>query len=203
MDKVNPSVRDRLLATAMVAAPLLLLASTVAYVMGDGLGEDQAGGVLQMYAAAAFVLAIVGLTQLVEATHPRAAAVLTLVGALGCVGAAGYAINSIYAAIGPVDLNENVDGPAGQLALQWPGILFPLAFIGIGILLLRARVGPPWAGIALVLGGILFPVSRIGSIEALAPVSDALLLVGLAPLGLALLRGRHRAPTAEPTSQPA
>lgn len=203
MDHVHPSVHDRLFGAAMIIAPVLLLASTIAAVLGEGLGEDQAGGVLQMYAAAAFFLAIIGLTRLIEATAPRAAAALTVFGAFGVAGAAGYAINSIYAAIGPVNLNENVDGSAGQLALQTPGILFPLTFIGIGIFLLRGHVEPRWSGIALILGGVLFPVSRIGSIDALAPVPDALLLIGLVPLGLALLKGRAPATTTSGTTQPA
>lgn len=192
MDDSTPSPRHRVLGAGMIIAPLLLLASTVASVAGDGLGRDQAGGVLQMYAAAAFVLAVIGLTQLVDDAYPRASAVLTVIGALGCCGAAGYAINSIYVAIGTIDLNENVDGAAaaGQWALRSPGILFPLAFIGLGIALLKAGVEPRWSGAALILGGILFPVTRIGSIDALAPLPDVLLFVGLAPLGVTFLRGR-------------
>lgn len=138
------------------------------------------------------MLAMIGLTQISEAFYPRAAAALTLVGALGVAGGVGYGINTVYVAIGATDLNNDVEGLAGPLALQLPGIMFPLAFLGLGVLVFRAPIHPRWCGLALALGAALFPVSRIGSIDVLAPVPDLLFLIGLAPLGWSLLQGQVR-----------
>jgi len=66
----------------------------------------------------------------------------------------------------------------------------PLAWIGIGLALLRGAVQPRWCGAALVIAGLLFPVSRIGDIAALAIVDDLIFLLALAPLGLAIMQGR-------------
>ncbi len=79
---------------------------------------------------------------------------------------------------------------AGQLALQLPGIVFPLSFIAIGVALVRARTQPRWCGIVLTLAAALFPVSRIGDVEVLAIAVDVLFLVALVPLGWAILHGR-------------
>jgi len=179
----------------MIAAPALLLASTVTSVAGGGLGEDQAGGVIQVYAMAAFMMTVVGLTRACADPFPRAAAVLMLVGALGVAGGVAYGINSIYADIGSVDLNDNVEGAAGPLALQLPGILFPLTFVALGAALVRAHAKPRWCAIALAVAGVLFPVSRIGGVEILAVVADIVFLLALAPLGWTILQGRELAPT--------
>ncbi len=186
----DPTLRTTLFGVAMIMAPLLLLVSTITSVIGEGLGEDQAGGIIQVYAMAGFLLVTIGLTQLLEDVVPRAAAVLTLLGALGVAAGVGYGINAIYTDIGTLDLNNDVEGVAAPLALQLPGILFPLSFLALGVALYRARVQPRWCGLAIALGAVLFPVSRIGSIDVLAPVPDVLFLLGLAPLGWSLVQGR-------------
>ena len=175
---------------AMVVAPLLLLVSTIASVIGNGLGEDKVGGIIQVYAMAGFLLVTIALTQLCEDVSPRAAAVLTLLGTLGAAAGVGFGINAIYADIGTLNLNNDVEGLVAPLSLQLPGILFLLSFLALGVVLYRARVQPRWCGLAIALGAVLFPVSRIGSIDMLAPVPDLLFLVGLAPLGWALVQGR-------------
>ncbi len=182
--------RTRLLGAAMIAAPALLLASTVAHTAGGGLGEDQAGGVIQVYAMAAFMVAVVGLTRACEGPFPRTAAVMLLIGAIGVAGGVAYGINSIYVDLGSIDLNENVEGTAGPLALQLPGLLFPLTFVVLGVALARAQTEPRWCAIALAVAGVLFPISRIGGIEILAVIADAVFLLALVPLGWRILQGR-------------
>ena len=196
MDSSTP--RQRLMGAAMLIAPVLLLASTIAHVAGSGLGEDQTGGVIQVYAFAAFFVVLIGLTGMLEGVAPRAAAALTVTGALGLAAGAGYGINSIYAALGTIDINDNVENAAGPLALQMPGILFPLTFIALGVLLMRARVEPRWSPPLLIAAAIAFPLSRIPSVEPLALVADSLFLLALVPLGLEQLRGR--APRAAPAA---
>ena len=197
--------RTKLLGIAAIVAPLLLLASTAAAVRGNGLGDDMVGGIIQIYAMAMFMLAAIGLTRAIEDRLPRLAALLTLVAALGVAGGVGYGVLGVYIDLGAVDINEMGEG---VLTLQGPGALFPLAFAGIGFAFLRLAAEPRWCGVALIAGGLLFPVTRIGSIDALAPLADVLLIVGLAPLGWQLVQGRLRAGASDvamggTTTQPA
>ena len=188
MRQHSTSARARLLGAAMIGAPALLLVSTMVYAAGGGINNDRAGGIIQVYALAAWILVVIGLTQILEVPFPRAAAVLTLIGALGVTGGIAYGIDSIHLAATGVSAEDL--GAAGPLALQIPGLLFPLAHIGVGVGLLRAKVQPRWSGIALIVAAILFPASRIPAIAALAIAADALFILALAPLGWAILQGR-------------
>jgi hypothetical protein len=185
----------------MIAGPLLLLASTVVGVTGDGIGESGPSGVLQVYAMVGLLFAVVAVTGICEAWFPRAAAGMTLIGAVGIAGGVAYGINGIYLMNGATDLNSEVAGVTPHLVLHIPGLLLPATFIGLGFLLFRTSLQPRWCGPALMAGGVLFPISRIGEIPALAPVPDALFLLGLLPLGLALLTGRDYS-AAEPKREP-
>jgi hypothetical protein len=172
----------------MIGAPVLLLASTMVYAAGGGINNDRAGGIIQVYAFAAWILVVMGLTQILEVPFPRASAGLTLIGALGVAGGIAYGIDSIHVAATGVSAEDL--GAAGPLALNIPGLLFPLSHIGIGVGLLRANVQPRWSGIVLIMAAILFPASRIPAVAALAIAGDAAFLLALAPLGWATLQGR-------------
>jgi hypothetical protein len=55
----------------MIGAPFLLLASTLAYAAGGGVNNDRVGGIIQVYAMAAWILVVIGLTQILEAPFPE------------------------------------------------------------------------------------------------------------------------------------
>lgn len=133
-----------------------------------------------------------GLTRVLSGPFPRFAAVLTVLGALGLAAGAGYAVDHVqFEATGIVVQNL---GTAGVFAMKLPGICFPLAFLGIGLALVRAGVEPRWAGVVLSLAAVMFPVSRIAYIEPLAIAADGLFLAALWPLGWSILQGRNTAP---------
>ncbi len=188
----SPSPRTRVLGGAMIAAPVLTLASTLAYTAGDGMGADPVGGSVQVYAFVATSLAIVGLTRLLEAPLPRVSAVLTILGMLGVAGGVAFGIDSIVYADDPVAALSEQESAAAGLALFLPGITYPLALIGIGLSLAMTGVTARWSALTLALGGLLFPMSRIPGIEPLAVIADVVLLVGLAPIGWSVLTGRWR-----------
>ena len=88
MSSSSAAPTRKLLAVAMIAAPLLILASTATHAFADSFADGEAGGVIQVFAAPAYFLAIAGLAALIATTYPRAAAVLLLTGAIGCTGVA-------------------------------------------------------------------------------------------------------------------
>jgi len=183
----STSPRTRLLGAALIAAPLLLLASSLA----SAAGSEATRGVLGFYAFATFALVVVTLTQSFAATLPRAAAALTVLGVLGAAAGVGFSIDAIHSTLPQsVELIDD-GGTAGVFVANVPGLMVPLAWIGIGIALLRSGVQPRWCGAALVVAGLLFPVSRIGDIAALAVVDDLIFLLALAPLGWAIMQGRE------------
>ncbi len=180
------SPRTRLLGAALVVAPLLLLASSIAWLAGS----EATRGVLGFYAFATFALVVFTLTQAFSDTLPRTAAALTVVGMLGAAAGVGFSIDAIHSTLpNSVELIDD-GGTAGVLVANVPGLMGPLAFIGIGIALLRSGVQPRWCGVALIVAGALFPPSRIGDIPALGAVDDLIFLLALAPLGLAIMSGR-------------
>ncbi len=179
------SPRSRLVGGAFIAAPLLLLGGSVAFAAGS----EAAGGVLQFYAFAGFALVVFTMTATLSSTFPRAAAALTVVGVLGMAAGVGFAVDNLHGAL--LDDAYLVDdgGIAGVLVANVPGLMGPLAFVGIGVALVRAGIGPRFSGAALVIAGLLFPVSRIGDISLLAIVDDTIFVLALAPWGWEILRG--------------
>jgi hypothetical protein len=177
----------RLVGGAFIAAPVTLLASSVAFAAGS----EPARGVLQFYAAALFMFVLVTLAQTVAARAPRAAVALGLLAVVGMAAGVGFAVDNIHGSL--LDDRYLVDdgGVAGILVSQVPGLMGPIAWVGIGVALLQAGLRPRWSGWALIAAGLLFPVSRIGDIAPLAVADDLIFVAALAPLGLALMRGHE------------
>jgi hypothetical protein len=173
----------------MVVAPVLLVASTSAYVLGDGLGEDSTGAAIQVYAAAAFGLALFGLTARLTTSAPRLGAVLLAASAVGTAGAVAWGIDSLVYSYAPASAaSEQDESIAAQFALFLPGIVFPLTMVALGLALARTGAAKRLPALLLALGAACFPVSRIGGIEPLALIADLLILGGMAPLGWSMLR---------------
>jgi hypothetical protein len=180
----------RLTGAATVAAPVLLLLSTISYSSaGNGMNDGEAGGAIQVWAMIAFALVAVSLARLLEPAAPRAAATLTVLGLIGAAGGVGYGIDSIQAAIFETGSIQETDSAVAPLALQLPGVLFPVSLIALGLMLARTGTVARWSGWTMAAGALLFPLSRIPDIEALAIAADVTLVIALVPLGLQMIRG--------------
>ena len=178
----------RLFAGAMILGPVLLLGSSVAYVAGGGLSNDELGGALQVYAFVALTVVAIGIARAVERALPRASAALLAFGVLGCGAGVGFGIDSIHAGLPGGTGLEDADSAAATLALFLPGAIFPLSFAALGVALWRARVAPTASGPVLVAASLLFPIANIPDSEALAVTANALFVVALWPLGITWLR---------------
>ena len=178
----------RLFAGAMILGPLLLLGSSVAYVAGGGLSNDELGGALQVYAFVALTVVAIGIARALERALPRASSALLAFAVLGCGAGVGFGIDSIHAALPGGTGLEDADSAAGTLALFVPGAIFPLSFAALGVALWRARVSPKASGPLLVAASLLFPIANIPDSEAIAVTANALFVVALWPLGITWLR---------------
>jgi hypothetical protein len=188
----HTTTQTQVLGGALIAAPLLLLASTAAFAVeaGDRINRGTVGGAILVYAMAAFALAMVALTQRFAHIYPRAAVGLLVTGVAGCAAGAGFGVDSIHAALpggGPL---EDIGDTAGLLAIFPPGAVFPFTVIAIGIALLRAEPALRRQAIALMLAGIVFPVSRVLDVLLLAILADLVFVAAMVPLGLSALRAR-------------
>lgn len=177
----------------MFAAPLLLLASTIAFVtLGDGINDGLEGGVVTVWAAIAVGLAFLGCARFMEPRAPRAAAVVTFTGIGAAVGGAGFGHSAIYLWI--LDRDHGVDAEAAINAhpfsllslLPW-GWFMPVTCIVVGGLLWRTRLVPWWHGVLFILGGVLFVTGRPARIDGVAIATDVVLLLAFGLLALRVL----------------
>src|SRR5882724_10535467 len=89
----------RVFGAALIIAPVVSLISTVVYVAGGGLNDDQAGGVIQVYGVIAYAVAIFALIRLLEEPLPRFAAVVTVLGMMTVAAGVAFGNDSIVHAI--------------------------------------------------------------------------------------------------------
>lgn len=179
---------------ATILAPVLLLASTVAFVVaGEGINHGVLGGTIGVWSSFALLVAFIGILRALEPAAPRAAAVLTVLAISGLAAGVAFNVDAIVtAAAGPESsgtFNALVETqPVAILAfLPW-GWFVPLSLVLAGIFLWRTRTVPAWNGVLLIAAGVLFVASRPERITLLAIASDVVLIAAMAPIGWAMLR---------------
>jgi hypothetical protein len=184
---------NRVTASVMVVAPVLLLASTLVTLGGDDYNESTPQGVIEMFSLGAFFLAVLGVTRLLADALPRLSTLLLVTGTLGCQAGIAFGVVAIAR-------SKGLEMPEGSLALAFnaPAFLFPLTWLVAGISLVRTKVAPVWVGAVLALAGLAFPPARAAGIVEIAVVDDLLFLIGL--IGLAAVvwqsQGRERSAVA-------
>ncbi|MBB5790344.1 hypothetical protein [Jiangella mangrovi] len=182
----------RFLAFAVIAAPVVFLLSDIAYlVAGNGINNGVLGGTIGVWSCFLLGWAFVGVSRTLEPHAPRGAlALLILAIPAACAGAA-FNVNALHWDHFGRDFVEAAfdDGSAtvGLLAfLPW-GWFAPASFVLTGILVWRTRIAPTWAAALTTLGGVLFFSGRPAGIEPLTIAADVVLVLGVVPIGLAML----------------
>jgi hypothetical protein len=188
---MNSTPLERVSGTAALLAPVLLLASTVAFAtLGGGIGVGAVAGVALVFAMIMFAIALVGLARRAEPVAPRATAAVTAFGLAGTAGGVGFGIDSIQAQLfGTPGLDEV--SLAGVIALR-VGVLFPLSMIALAVLLGVTGRAPRALAATLAVAAALFPVARIGGLLPVGIASDLLFVAAMGGLGLGLIRGTSR-----------
>jgi hypothetical protein len=180
----------RLTGTCLIIAPLLFASSTFLWSDGE---YGVYGGALLAVAMVFWIPAFIALFALLRRQMPRYATWALLPAWYGCISGSLFGFQGIYSAAFAIT-NEMERAAYAQyplsfnLTLFWPGPLFPLSLLLLGLCLLWKRAAPLWAAALLSLSGITFPVSRILRIEWVAHLSDALLLLPALYLGWQVLR---------------
>lgn len=170
---------------SLIVAPIILLASTMFFFMGGNMDSDDVGGTLQILAFFFFIFAVLGLTEMLATTNPKAAVAFRVLLVFGSVYGAINGLSSVLADKASGGIPSLPSGLA-QL-LVFPGILFPLSLCVIGLVLWRNRLVAAPVGITLSVGGFLFPVGRIPDIVSLYFITDLLLIFSMAWIGWKML----------------
>jgi hypothetical protein len=179
---------------ALIAAPVVFAASTFFWIELDGRVEyGLTGGALIVAATTLWIPAFGVLFGFVETTHPRTALFGWLAAIYGCIGGAVFGVDGMFAEAYRLSHDLRMTAWAASPAafgttMFWPGPLFPLSLLILGLLFVRAKATPLWTGWSLAAAGVAFPLSRIPRVGWIAHAADALLVIPLVLLGWRLLR---------------
>lgn len=182
--------QDSVNTIAMFVAPLILAASSIVSLSGNGNNSDVLGGSLVVYAFFAFIFVILGLTHLLIPHTPRFAMIMRVVGIFGCIGGVNWGMDSAVRGV----LLTRIDAATAQLSeevivgslpqlLEIPGLILPISMLILGIALLRYRLVPPPAALLLALAGLTFPIGRIPDITPVYIVTDTAFVIALFWIG--------------------
>ncbi len=185
----------RLLALAAVVAPVVFLLSDVAYLTdGNGINNGVLGGTVGVWSVFLLGWAFLGISRALETVAPRGALTLLVLAVPMVAGGAAFNVNAIHWDHFGNDFMSAADEAAvGVLAfLPW-GWFAPLSFVVAGTFVWRTAIAPRWAGAITALAGLLFISARPAQIDALAIACDVVMVLGMVPIGLALLRDASEA----------
>jgi hypothetical protein len=162
---------------AAIVGPVLLLASSAAWIGGD---REELRGILTFWSMPFLALAVFGAAGRLRTRAPIGRAVVTALITIGACAGAGFATEASMVEHFGVERLIDQDTTSAMLGLGLPGPLFAVALVVLGVLSFRHRTMPPAAAILLAAGGALFPAGRIPQIAGLAMATDLLLIAAFA-----------------------
>lgn len=176
---------DRVTAIATIAAPVLLLAASIAWLADAA----EARAILTFWALIGFAGAFVGISRRLTLRAPTAAAIVLAFGLVGVAGGIGYATEIAMVDAFGIDRLNDQELASTYLLLRLPGLTFPLALVLSGLLGWRNGLLRPAHALVLGLGAVAFPMSRVPELPGPALIADVVLIVALVPIGWMVLRG--------------
>lgn len=170
---------------SLIAAPLVFAASTFFWKEGQ---YGVTGGTLINLSQVPWIISFIVLFDKLKLEMPRYASVGLIVAIYGCLSGANFGFVGVYGEAFQIPhktyLETFLHYPlSANLLLFWPGPLFPLSLLVLGIVLIRRKKVDLWLGILLCLGAIAFPLSRIPRMESIAHAVDFLLAIPLVIIG--------------------
>ncbi|MFD8498904.1 hypothetical protein [Amycolatopsis sp. NPDC059657] len=176
----------RLQGGCLVIGPALFAAST--FFWRPNGTYSAATGTLLVLALVFWTYGLIGVLETLRARQPVYASVVQLMLVYGAIGGAAFGVRGFYDELFSFSREQSVQalttfGIRADLVFYWPGPLFPLSLLAIGIGLIRARTAPLWTSTVVCAVGVLFPLSRVPRVSWFAHVVDALIVVAFAYLG--------------------
>ena len=170
---------------SLIIAPLIFGISTFFWQNGE-YGVN--GGTMLAVATIFWILAFMGLFDLLKEKSPRYATWGLLIAIAGCISGANFGFVGVYSEVFNISHQNYIQQlskypVSANILLFWSGPLFPLSLLVLGIMLGKTRSVPLWVAISISVAAILFPLSRIPRIEWIAHLADGLLMVPLAFTG--------------------
>lgn len=202
-------LRKTITGICLIAAPLVLLVGQLIHpvdktdaadelaVVARNLDRWYAAHLILLVSLVLMIPAVLGLAHLIHerrSTLAYTGGALSLIGVVavaavvGADGIAGYFV----AAAAPdspssVSVFDRLLNGGRMLPLYLATLLLGLGLLTLAVGLYRAKVVAPWSALAIGLGGIVIDIGFPAGVAAIVVAGMAVLLVGMAPIGYAVL----------------
>ena len=207
--KRSEHLRKTITGACLIAAPLVLLIGEIIHpvdksdaadevaLVADNLGRWYAAHLIILVALALLIPAVLGLAHLIHERRPALAytggglsliGIIAVAAVVGADGIAGYFVADASAdsAVSVAVFDGLMDG-ARMMPLYLATLLLGIGLVVTAVGLYRSRVVAPWSAIVIGLGAILVDIGFPAGAVALVWAGMALLLVGMGPIGYAVL----------------
>jgi len=169
---------EKLNLLAFYAAPLCLIASSLAYiVLGNGMNNGVVGGFIQCAAMFLFTFPMLALTELSSGKLPGFSPVFRILLVFGCFMGFLFGVDSVLNATQPNSYTILEMDKSMYVFMMTFGPIWPVALGIFGIIAGVKKVLPVLHSVLLSISGFSFPVGRIPKIEALYIFTDLLLVI--------------------------
>jgi len=177
----------------LVLGPATFAASTFFWLPTGTYGATS--GALIGVGLALWTFGLIGVVEDLRTRLPIVSGVILLTLIFGAFGGAAFGVRGLYDELFGFTREASIQAVttfplAADVIFYWPGPLFPLSLLMIGIALARTRIVPLWTAGLVCAVGIAFPFSRIPRIGWMAHVVDAAIVVACCTI--AYLRTRSR-----------
>ncbi len=202
MEPLKQTLDQKVWGISLMVAPLLFALSTFFWQNGE---YGTVGGSIMVLSTVFWIPAFTGLFTLLKAKMPYYAAFGWMVAIYGCVGGSNFGFEGLYNAVYGISNERSLQTYSlypwsFNLTLFWPGPLFPLSLLVLGINLVRCKSVQWWVGVLMGAAAVIFPLSRIPRIALMAHLADAVLMIPLVYIGWGFLQQAHRADAARKTA---
>lgn len=169
---------EKLNLVAFYAAPLCLIASSLAYiVLGNGMNNGVVGGFIQCAAMFLFIFPMLGLTSITSEKLPRFSVVFRILLVFGCFMGFLFGIDSVLNATQPNSYTILEMDKSMYVFMMTFGPIWPIALGIFGIVAGVKKILPVLHSVLLSISGFSFPIGRIPKIEVLYIFTDLLLII--------------------------
>lgn len=180
---------NKISGVSMLLAAFLFMLSTFYWSDGE---YGIIGGMLLCLSMIFWIMVFIFWFEKLKSQLPLYSSLGLLIAIYGCISGVCFAFMGVVSEAFAISHDNFLavaadHSMAFNLLLFWPGPLFPLSILVLGIQLWRKKIIPGWLAVSLILGGITFPISRIPRIELVAHFADVLLSIPLLYTGLGLI----------------